>query len=71
VSGGSPEALQRYSEPFIKVVENRVKERARTMALPVETLRRFLRKEIAIAGVPAAAIPLLQGHLQRAGQEGT
>jgi hypothetical protein len=60
VGGGRPAALQRYSEPFIKVVENRVKDRARDGWTPEQTLRAFLRKEIAISGLPLAAIPLLQ-----------
>jgi hypothetical protein len=70
VTGGRPEALQRYSEPFIKVVENRVKAKAKELGLSVEeTLRRHLRKEIAITGVPAAAIPLLQDRLRGEGRE--
>jgi hypothetical protein len=72
VTGGSPKKLEQYSQPYIKVVENRVKEKARELGeTPERTLRRFLRKEIAITGVPAAAIPLLQDRLQHAGQEGS
>jgi hypothetical protein len=71
VTGGSPKRLQEYSQPFIQVVENRVKQKARDLGeSPQQTLRRFLRKEIAITGVPPAAIPLLQDRLQREGQEG-
>ena len=56
VTGGSPKRLEAYSQPFVGVVEDRVKKRARELGLSVEeTLRRFLRKEIAIAGVPPAA----------------
>jgi hypothetical protein len=72
VTGGSPKRLEAYSQPFIRVVEDRVKNKAQELGWsPEQTLRAFLRKDIAIAGVPAAAIPLLQGHLQQADQGGT
>jgi hypothetical protein len=71
VSGGTPEKLRRYLEPFVKVLEGWVKDKARELGLtPEQTLRRYLRKEIAITGVPAAAIPLLQDRLQQGGREG-
>ena len=61
VTGGSPKKLQRYSEPFIQVVENRVKDKAKELGwTPERTLRAYLRKEIAIAGVPPAAAAILQ-----------
>jgi hypothetical protein len=64
VTGGSPKKLAAYSEPFIKVVEDRVKRKAMDLGWsPEQTLRSFLRKEIAIAGVPAAAIPVMQGMM--------
>ena len=48
----------------------RQKDKAREMGwTPEQTLRKFLRKEIAIAGVPAAAIPLLRDQLQAADGE--
>jgi hypothetical protein len=69
VTGGSPKKLEAYSQPFIKVVEDRVKTKARELGWsPEQTLRAFLRKDIAIAGVPVAAIPLLQDQFQQAGQ---
>jgi hypothetical protein len=61
VTGGSAKKLQRYSDPFIKVVEDRVKKKAKELGLTAEeTLRRFLRKDIAIAGVPLAAASVLR-----------
>ena len=64
VTGGSPKKLAAYSEPFIKVVEDRVKRKASDLGWsPEQTLRSFLRKEIAIAGVPAAAIPMLRSQM--------
>jgi hypothetical protein len=50
----------------------RQKDKAREYGWsPEQTLRAFLKKEIAIAGVPVAAIPLLQDHLRQADQGGT
>jgi len=43
------------------VVEDRVKDKARELGwTPEQTLRAFLRKDIAIAGIPPAVAAILQ-----------
>jgi hypothetical protein len=71
-SGATVTSLVAAPRGWRRTVEDRVKNKARELGWsPEQTLRAFLRKEIAIAGVPAAAIPLLQDHFPRADQGGT